>query len=164
MRIGKKITYGPVLQRYCQLQLTTLSSVIVLQPPLLCEGWGGRPLCLPNLHWPRNCNNSEQYTVQRFGIFRSPVRHFPERSWIVVVFPCFTVVKSFTIWYALLLLFLLIFSLISLYWSPTQFSFAFFMHILMLLFTSLYFSDPSGSILFFLISLLKEREAAGEEN
>ena len=34
-------------------------SVIVLQPPLLCEGWGGHPLCLSgdspvlmDLHWP----------------------------------------------------------------------------------------------------------------
>ena len=30
----------------CRLQLTSLFSVIVLQPPLLCEGWGGRPLCV----------------------------------------------------------------------------------------------------------------------
>ena len=28
---------------------------------------------------------------------------FSERSWRVVAFPCFTVVKSFTSWYALLL-------------------------------------------------------------
>ena len=30
----------------CRLHLTSLSSMIVLQLPLLCEGWGGRPLCL----------------------------------------------------------------------------------------------------------------------
>ena len=35
-----------VLLGCCQRQLTSLSSMIVLQPPLLCEGWGGHPLCL----------------------------------------------------------------------------------------------------------------------
>ena len=46
----------------CRLQLTSLSSVIVLQTPLLCEGWGGHPLCLSgyspvlmDLHWPCDC-------------------------------------------------------------------------------------------------------------
>ena len=38
--------FGPVLLGCCRLQLTSLSSMIVLQPPLLCEGWGGHPLCL----------------------------------------------------------------------------------------------------------------------
>ena len=57
-------------------------------------------------------------------------------------------------WYALLLSFFLKFSSISLHCSPIQFSFAFFMHLLMLLFTSLHFQDPSGSNLFFLSSLL----------
>ena len=28
----------------CRLQLTSLSSMTVLQPPLLCVGWGGHPL------------------------------------------------------------------------------------------------------------------------
>ena len=52
----------PVLLGCCRLQLTSLSSVIVLQPPLLCEGWGGHPLCLSgyssvliDLHWPCGC-------------------------------------------------------------------------------------------------------------
>ena len=35
-----------ILLGCCRLQLTSLSSVIVLQPPLLCEGLGGNPLCL----------------------------------------------------------------------------------------------------------------------
>ena len=96
----------------------------------------------------------EQYSVHQFSICRFSVRHFPERSWTVVTFPCFTVVKSFTSWYALLLLFFLRFSSISLHCSPIQFSLAFFMHLLMLLFTALYFSDPSGSNIFFLSSLL----------
>ena len=61
--------------------------------------------------------------------------------------------KSFTSWYALLLLFFLRCSSISQHCSPIQFSLAFFMHLLTL-FTSLYFSDPSGSNLFFLSSLL----------
>ena len=96
--------------------------------------------------------SSEQYSVHRFSICHSSVRHFPERSWTEVVFLCFTEVKSFISWYALSLLFFL--SSISLHCSPIQFSLAFFMHLLMLLFTSLYFSDPSGSNFFFLSSLL----------
>ena len=89
--------------------------------------------------------SSEQYSVHRFSISHSSVRHFPEQSWTVVAFPCFTltVVKSFTSWYALLLFLFFRFSLISLHCSPIQFSFAFFVHFLML-FTSLYFSDPAG--------------------
>ena len=98
--------------------------------------------------------SSEQYSVHQFSIRRSSVRHFPERSWTVVAFPCFTVVKSFTSCYALLLLFFLRLSSISLHCSPIQFSLAFFVHLFMLLFTSLYFSDPSSSNLFFLSSLL----------
>ena len=98
--------------------------------------------------------SSEQYSVHRFSTCRSSVRHFLEQSWTVVAFPCVTVVKSFTSWFALLLLFFLRFSSILLHCSPIQFSLAFFMHHLMLLFTSLYFSDPSGSNFFFLSSLL----------
>ena len=98
--------------------------------------------------------SSEHYSVHRFSICRSSVRHFPERSWTVVTFPCFTVVKSFTSWYALLLLFFFRFSSISLHCSPIQFSLALFMLLLMLLFTSLYFAAPSGSNLFFLSSPL----------
>ena len=73
--------------------------------------------------------SSEQYSVHRFSISRSSVRHFPERSWTVVAFPCFTVVKSFTSWYVLLLLFFLRFSSISQHCSPIQFSLAFFVHL-----------------------------------
>ena len=53
---------GPVLLGCWWLQLTSLSSMIVLQPPLLCEGWGGHPLCVSgdssvqmDLHWPFDC-------------------------------------------------------------------------------------------------------------
>ena len=151
---------GPVLLGWWQLQLTSLSSVIVLQPPLLCQGWGGHPLYLSgdcsvlmDLHWPCSC--TAQSSILSIGsVCRSSVRHLPERSWTVVTSLCFTVVKSFTSWYALLLMFFLRFSSISLHWSPIQFSLAFLMYLLMLLFTSLYFSDPSGSNLFFLSSLL----------
>ena len=62
--------------------------------------------------------SSEQYSVHRSSICRSSVSHFPERSWTEVTFPCFTVVKSFTSSYALLLLFFLRFSSISLHCSP----------------------------------------------
>ena len=62
--------------------------------------------------------SSEQYSVHQFSICHSSVRHFPERSCgPVVAFPCFTAVKSFTSWYALLLLFFLIFSSVSLHGS-----------------------------------------------
>ena len=93
---------------------------------------------------------SVQYSVNRFNISRSSVSHFAQRSWSVVAIPCFIVVKSFTCWYGLLPLFFLRFSSISLHCSPIQFSLAFFMLLLMLLFTSLYFAAPSGSNLFFL--------------
>ena len=68
-----------------------------------------------------------QYSVHRFSICRSSVRRFPERSWTEVAFPCFTVVKSFTSSYAVLLLFFLRFSSVSLHCTPIQFSWAFFM-------------------------------------
>ena len=151
---------GPILLGCCRLQLTSLSSMIVLQPPLLCERWGGHPLCLSgdssvqiDLHWHCDCT-AQSSILSRFSICRSSVRHFPERSWTRVAFPCFTVVKSFTSWFALLLLFFLRFSSISLHCSPTQLNFAFFTHLLVLLFTSLYSSDLSGSNRFFLSSLL----------
>ena len=56
---------------------------------------GGHILCLSG-------DSSEQYSVHQFSISFSSVRHFPEWSWTVVAFPCFTVVKSFTSLYALL--------------------------------------------------------------
>ena len=74
--------------------------------------------------------SSVQYSVQRFSISCSSVRHFPERSWAMVTFPRFTVVKSFTSWYVILLLFFLRLSSILLHSSPTKFSVAFFMHFL----------------------------------
>ena len=44
------------------------SSMIVLKPPLLREGWGGHPLCLSedspvqmDLHWPCDC--AAQYSI-----------------------------------------------------------------------------------------------------
>ena len=88
--------------------------------------------------------SSEQYSVYRFSISRSSVRQFPERSWTVVASPFLTVVKSFTSLYALLLSFFLTFSSITLQCSPFQFSFVFFMSLLMLTLTCLDFSDPLG--------------------
>ena len=165
---------GPVLLGCCQLRLTSLSSMIILQPlllcegpsgwqgskyQLLCEGWGGRPLCLSgdssvliDLRWSCDCS-AQPYSLHRISISRYSVGRFPdlpERSWIVVVSPSFTVVKSFTSWYALLLLFFPRFSSVSPHRSPIQFFFALCMHLLMLFSTSLYFSDPSGSNLVFL--------------
>ena len=67
--------------------------------------WGqssndGSPLVL----W---LHSSVQCSVHRFSMSRSSVRRFPQPSWTVVAFPCFTVVKSFKNWYTLLLLFFL---------------------------------------------------------
>ena len=89
---------------------------------------------------------SEQYSVHRFSICHFSVRHFPERSWTVVAFLCLTVVKSFTSWYALLLLFFLRFSSILLNCSTIQFSVAFFTHLLILLFTSLVGQDIINTV------------------
>ena len=41
----------PGLLGCCQLQLTSLSSMIVLQPPLLCERWDGHLLCLGTVQY-----------------------------------------------------------------------------------------------------------------
>ena len=53
-------------------QLTSLSSMIVLQPLLLCEGWGSHPLCLSgyssvpmDLHWP--CGSTAQSSILSIG-------------------------------------------------------------------------------------------------
>ena len=98
--------------------------------------------------------NSEQYSVHRFSICRSSVRHFPERSWTVVVFPCFTVFKSFLVGMPSYCCSSSDFFQSHCTVLLSSFLLPFFMHLLMLLFTSLYFSDPSGSNLFFLSSLL----------
>ena len=120
-------------------------------------GWSslclsGHSSVLMDLHWPCHC--TAQSSILSIGSVscHSSVRHFPERSWTVVAFPCFTVVKSFTSWYALLQLFFFRFSSISLHCSRIKFSFAFFMHLLMLLFTCLYLSNTVGFNLFSLLS------------
>ena len=94
-----------------------------------------------------------QYSVHRFSISRSSVRHFSDRSWTVVAFSCFTVSSLSRVGMPFYCCYAQIFW-ISLHCSPVQFSFAFFMHLLMLLFTSLYVSDPSDSNLFFLSSFV----------
>ena len=118
---------GAILLGCFWLQLISLSSVIVLQPPHLCKGWGGHPLS----DWGQSSTDrsplalwlysSVQYSVPQFSISHSSVRHYSEQSLTVVAFPCFTVAKSFMSWYALLLLFFLRFSSISLRCSPIQF-------------------------------------------
>ena len=87
----------------------------------------------------------EQYSVHRFSICRSSVRHFPERSWTVVASPCFIVVKSFTSWYAFLLLFSLRVSSISLHCSHVQYFY-------FLIFFSL-FHAPLDVVVHFLVFL-----------
>ena len=155
-----EVGHSPV----CQILLQIVVRAVITSPPPVWTSSAGMlstpadfpffndytaastPLC-PLALW---FYSSEQYSVRRFSICRSSVRHFPERSWTVVAFPCFTVVKSFTSWYALLLLFFLRFSSISLHWSPIQpFS-------LMLMFCSLTCISQilRVRIIFFLSSLL----------
>ena len=150
--------------------------MVVLQRPLLYDGWGGHPMGLSH----RPCDFTAQCSILSISLESLVflfffVRHFPEQSWTVVAFPCFTVLKSFRNWYALLLFlfvcvcvwcccffccccffvfFPLRFSLISLHCCPIKFPFAFFTHPVMFLFTSPYFSDPSGLNRSFLSSLL----------
>ena len=118
----------PVLLRCCWLQPTSFSSIIELQPPLLYEGWGGHPLGTVQYWWisiSLELYSSLQYSFYRFNISRSSVRHFPERSWTVVAFPCFTVLKSFTSSYTLILplMFLRFFNLTTLFTHPVFFCF-----------------------------------------
>ena len=63
--------------------------------------------CSPVLHCLHNSHmySSEQYSVHLLRISFSSVRHFPDLSWIVEDLPSFSEVRSFTSWYALLLLF-----------------------------------------------------------
>ena len=150
---------GPALFGCCQLQLTFLSAMIYFSLHFFAKNGMVVPcVCLGTVqYWLISTAlwlySLEQYSVYRFSISHSSVKHFPERSWIVVAFPCFTMVMPFTSWYGLLLLFSVRFTPISLHCSSIQYSFSFFMHLLVLFFTSLYFSDPSGSNLFFLSSL-----------
>ena len=75
-------------------QLISLSSMIVQQPPLLCERLGGHPLCLSgdspvltDLHCPCDCTaQCNNYYLHWFSISLSSARHFPELSWTVVAF------------------------------------------------------------------------------
>ena len=106
--------------------------MIVLQPPVLCEGWGGHSLCLSgdnsvlmDLHWPCSC--AAQSSILSIGSVSVAllVRHFPERSWTVVTFPCFTVVVFHQLVCPLTVVLPQIF-FFSLHCSPIQFSLAFF--------------------------------------
>ena len=102
---------------------------------------------------------SEQYSVHLLRISFSSVRHFPDFSWIVEDLPCFSEVRSFTSWYALLLLFLFRQVSISSHWAPIQSSFAFFTAFWTLLFASLYSFAPSDSYPFFFKSLLSSQRS-----
>ena len=122
----------------------------------LLPGAGCSPVqcCLHNSH---SC--TEQYSVHLLRISFSSVRHFPDLSWIVEDLPCFSEVRSFTSWYALLLLFLFRQVSISSHWAPIQSSFAFFTAFWILLFASLYSSAPSASNRFFFNSLLSSQRS-----
>ena len=125
----------------------------------LTENWlqicfrGGCSLVLRFLH------NSHSCTVlsHLLRISFSSVRHFLDLSWIVEDLPCFSEVRSFTSWYALLLLFLFRQVSVSLHWAPIQSSIAFFTAFWILLFASLYSFAPSASYHFFKSRLSSQR-------
>ena len=57
--------------------------MIVLQPPPLCEGWGGRPLCvsgdssvLMDLHWACDCTAHECKKAKRSVYLAVPRAEF----------------------------------------------------------------------------------------
>ena len=107
-----------------------------------------------DLHWPRDCTAQSSILstgsvslILLSGIFLNDLGQ--EQLSLVSQWSSLSWVGR-----ALLLSFVLRFSSISLHCSPIHFSFVFFMHLLMLLFTSLYFSDPSCSNRFFLSCLL----------
>ena len=87
------------------------------------------------------------------------VRHFPDLSWIVEDLPCFSEVRSFTSWYALLLLFLFRQVSISSHWAPIQSSFALLTAFWILLFASLNYFAPSASYRFFFKFLLSSQRS-----
>ena len=83
-------------------------------------------------------------------------------SWIVVNPPCFSEVRSFTRWYALLFFFFFFFFAFrqvstSLHWIPIQSSFAFFTAFWILLLASLYVFTPASYRLFFKALLSSQR-------
>ena len=103
--------------------------------------------------------SSEQYSVHLLRISCSSVRHFPDLSWIVEDLPCFSKVRSFTSWYALLLLLLFRQVSVSSHWAPILSFFAFFTAFWILLFASLYSIAPSASYRFFFKSLLSSQRS-----
>ena len=122
--------------------------MMILQPQLLCKRWNSHPLflsgdssALMDLRSP--CDYTAQSSLLSIGSV--PVSSsFPlfHSSQVFHEFSCcLTVVLP-----------QIVFNLATLFSYPVIF--CLFMHLLMLLFTSLCFSDPSGSNLFFLSSLL----------
>ena len=45
---------------------------------------------LMDLHWPCSCTAQSSFLSIWTSICRSSVRHFPERTWTAVAFPCFS--------------------------------------------------------------------------
>ena len=73
----------------------------------------------PQLTW---LYRSEQYSVDLLRISCSSVTHFPDMPWIVGDLPCFSEARSFSSWYALLLLLLFrCFDLLALSTYPVLF-------------------------------------------
>ena len=151
---------GPVLLGCCWFKLTSLSSMIDLQPPLLCEGWGGHPLFV---------SGTVQYWWISIGlvigqlttVFCPSVQYlsfFCETfSWTILDSSSLSLFHSGQVFHELVrpltvVLPQIFFNLTTLFSYPVFF--CLFHAPLMLLFTSLYFSDPSGSNLFFASSLL----------
>ena len=155
----------PVLLGYCQHQLTALSSIVILHPPLLCEGWGSRPLCLTgdssvlkDLRWSCACtaHSSILSSVQYLSFFCKTF------FWAILdssSFSLFTVVQFFTSWYAFLLDPQIFLNLTTVFSYPV-----FFRRLLMSLFIFLCSQDLPGSNLFFLSSLFLRNKTLKKKN
>ena len=87
--------------------------------------------------------SSAQYSVHPFRMSLVSVRQFPSLSCMVMVFPCFVLVRVLTSWYAFLVSFFLMWSSMSWHCASIQDSFAFFLLFLISWLIALYFLSPS---------------------
>ena len=154
-----------VLLVYYQLRQTSPFSEMPLQSQLPHGGSVAdlRPGadCSPVLHCHRNSHGCTVLSnilpsAENVLFFE---RHFPDLPWTVEDLPCFSEVRSFTSWYALLLLFLFRQISISSHWAHIQSSFAFFTAFRILFLVSLYSFAPSASYRSFYKFFLSSRRS-----
>ena len=151
----------------CRIIMQSLTQCVqpciffVLQPLLLCEGWGGHPLCLSgdssvlmDQNWPCSC--TAQSSILSSGSVSVTLLWWCEAfPWTIFDSSRSPLFQSGQVFHELVcpltvVLPKIIFNLTALFSYPVFF----WLFLLMLLLTPLYFSDPSCSNCFFLSSLL----------